>query len=138
MLNIVNRLPLLQRLMGHPSNAEIELATRCRALERRVKLLDASLAFLTSTLHSAADGVMAIHFVSGAKYVNLRFTEMWGRAPDEVMAPGQEAALMALHATMVKDEAQFTARAIELWGSLDCPSFDEIEMKDGRDRKSVV
>ena len=132
MLNIVNRLPLLQRLMGHPSNAEIELATRCRALERRVKLLDASLAFLTSTLHSAADGVMAIHFVSGAKYVNPRFTEMWGRAPDEVMAPGQEAALMALHATMVKDEAQFTARAIELWGSLDCPSFDEIEMKDGR------
>ena len=132
MLNILHHLPVLQRLMGQPSNAEIELATRCRALKRRVKLLDASLAFLTSTLNSAADGVMAIHFASGAKYVNPRFTEMWGQAPDEVMAPGQEAALLALHATMVKDEAQFTARALDLWGALDCPSFDEIEMKDGR------
>ena len=132
MLNILHRLPILQRLMGHPSEAEKELAARHRALERRVKLLDASLAFLTNTLHSAADGVMAIHFASGAKYINPRFTEMWGQAPDEVMAPGQEAALMALHATMVKDEAQFTARALELWDALDCPSFDEIEMKDGR------
>ena len=132
MLNILHRLPVLQRLLGQPSNAEIELAARCRALERRVKLQDASLAFLTNTLHSAEDGVMAIHFVSGAKYINPRFTEMWGKAPDDVMAPGQEVTLMALHATMVKDEAQFTARALELWGALDCPSFDEIEMKDGR------
>ena len=132
MLGILHRLPVLQRLMGHPSEAEKELAARHRALERRVKLLDASLAFLTSTLHSAADGVMAIHFASGAKYINPRFTQMWGHAPDAVMAPGQEAALMALHATMVKDEAKFTARALELWGALNCPSFDEIEMKDGR------
>ena len=132
MLGILRRLPALQWLMGHPLKAEKELAARHRALEQRVKLLDASLAFLTSTLHSATDGVMAIHFASGAKYTNPRFTQMWGHAPDAVMAPGQEAALMALHATMVKDEAQFTARGLELWGALNCPSFDEIEMKDGR------
>ena len=48
------------------------------------------------------------------------------------MAPGQETQLMALHATMVKDEAQFIARATVLWEALDSPSFDEIEMKDGR------
>ena len=106
MLNTLHRLPLLQRLLGRPSEAEKELASRYRALERRVKLQDASLAFLTSTLHSATDGIMAIHFASGAKYINPRFTQMWGLAPDDVMAPGQEVALMALHATMVKDEAQ--------------------------------
>ena len=57
---------------------------------------------------------------------------MWGQAPDALMAPGQEAALMALHASMVKDEEQFIARAIELWTSIDSEAFDEIEMKDGR------
>ena len=103
-----------------------------RAQERRIKQLTASLSFLTHTLHAAADGVMAIHFASGAKYINPRFTEMWGDAPDALMALGQEAALMALHATMVKDEAQFIKRANELWECLESYSFDEIEMKDGR------
>ena len=124
--------PVLQRLLGHPSEKEKALTAQCTALERRIRLLDASHAFLTSTLHSAADGVMAIHLASGAKYINPRFTEMWGQASDALMAPGQEAALMALHATMVRDEAQFIARATELWDTLGSPSFDEIEMKDGR------
>ena len=132
MAKVLDRFPLLQRLLGHPSRAELELTSSNRAKERHIKQLSASLSFLTNTLNAAADGVMAIHFASGAKYINPQFTEMWGEVPEALMAPGQETALMTLHASMVKDEAQFIARATELWGTLDSPSFDEIEMKDGR------
>ncbi len=129
---MLDRFPLLQRIIGRPSLAEKARAAASQAQERRIKSLSASLAFLTNTLNSAADGVLAIHFASGAKYINPRFTEMWGQAPDALMAPGQEAGLMALHASLVKDEAQFIARAKELWSTIDSQAFDEIEMKDGR------
>ena len=132
MTNSSHRFPLLQRLLGRPSRAEIELREANRAQDKRIKTLDASLAFLTSTLNSANDAVLAIHFSSGAKYVNPQFTEMWGQAPEALMAPGQEVALMTLHATLVKDGAQFMARAKELWSSVESEVFDEIDMKDGR------
>jgi two-component system, sensor histidine kinase and response regulator len=132
MLKISDRFPLLQRLLGQPTLAERDLALANRGMQRRLKLMNASLSFLTNTLHAAADGVMAVHFASGAKYINPRFIDMWGTAPESLMAAGQEAALMDLHASMVKDGAQFIARATELWEALDQPSFDEIEMKDGR------
>ena len=132
MAHMFDRLPLLQRLTGRPTRAELALVATHQAQEKNIKTLSASLAFLTNTLNAAADGVMAIHFASGAKYVNPRFTEMWGQAPDALMAPGQEAALMALHASLVKDPEQFIARALELWSRTDSEAFDEIEMKDGR------
>ena len=127
-----HRFPLLQRLLGRPSVAEIELRAANQAQEKRIQTLGASMAFLTDTLNSANDGVLAIHFSSGAKYVNPQFTEMWGLAPEALMAPGQEIALMTRHAAMVKDSAQFIARAKELWTSVESEVFDEIEMKDGR------
>ena len=131
----LGRLPFLQRLLGRLSGLErqlLEARLANEAMEQRLKALTAAHAFLNVTFNSSADGILAIHFASGAKYNNSRFTEMWGKAPEAVMAPGQEAALMALHASMVRDEAQFIARATDLWQSLDTGSFDEIEMKDGR------
>jgi two-component system sensor histidine kinase/response regulator len=132
MAKALDRFPFLQRLLGHPSQAEKALASANRSQERRIKQLDASLSFLTLALHAAEDGVLAIHWVSGSKYINPRFTEMWGETPEALMQPGQEAALIALHASMAKDEAQYIERAEELWKTPDAPSFDEIEMKDGR------
>ncbi len=126
------RFPLLQRLMGLPSSGEQAMALALQTQEKRIKHLTASQTFLSSALNSAPDGLLAIHFASGAKYVNPRFTEMWGQAPDALMAPGQEIALMTMHASLVKDGAQFIARATELWAHMDGEVFDEIELKDGR------
>ena len=132
------RIPLLQHLMGRPSAAEESLSTALTAQEKRIKHLTASQTFLTNALNAAPDGVLAIHFASGAKYVNPRFTEMWGQAPDALMAPGQEIALMTLHASLVKDGDRFIARARELWIHMDGEVFDEIEMKDGRLLERVI
>ena len=125
----LERLPLLRWLTGPSATQQ---ATTHQAQEKRIKHLTASQTFLTNVLNSAPDGVLAIHFASGAKYINPRFTEMWGQAPDALMAPGQEIALMTLHASLVKDGAQFIARARELWAHMDGAAFDEIELKDGR------
>jgi len=127
-----HRFSLLQRLLGRPSSVKIELRAASQAQENFIKTLSASLDSLTNTRNSANDALLAIHFSSGKKYVNPKFTEMWGQAPAELMAPGQEIALMTLHATLVKDSEQFITRAHELWTSVESEVFDEIEMKDGR------
>jgi len=128
----LERFPALQRMLGRPSHAEKDLAAANQALEQRITELNASLAFLNNTLNFAADGVLAIDFRSGAKYYNPRYTEMWGEVSPAMMARGQEPALLALHASLVKDPAQFLARAAELQAAPDSEVFDEIEMKDGR------
>ena len=76
MVNLFKRLPALRWLPKRATHAGKELATSHHALVQRVKRLDASLRFLTSTQHCATDGVMAIHFASGAKYINPRFAQM--------------------------------------------------------------
>ena len=134
----LGRMPLLQRLMGLPSPAEQAMALALEAQEKRIKHLTASQTFLSSVLNSAPDGLLAIHIASGAKYVNTRFTEMWGQSPEALMAPGQEIALMTMHASLVKDGAQFIARARELWAHMDGEVFDEIELKNGRLLERVI
>ncbi len=138
LLKHLGRIPLLGRLMGPSSARQEAMALQLQAQEKRIKHLTASQTFLSNALNSAPDGLLAIHFASGAKYINPRFTEMWGQAPDALMAPGQEIALMTMHATLVKDGAQFIARAEELWAHMDGEVFDEIEMKDGRLLERVI
>jgi two-component system sensor histidine kinase/response regulator len=124
-----------QRVWGRRSRLEKDLAAaqlENKAAVARVKKANATLAFLTLTMDSSPDGVLAVHFASGAKYINPRFVEIWGAMPAELMAPGEEVALMRRHAELVKDSEEFIARAQELWADPDTHAFDEIEMKDGR------
>ena len=97
-----------------------------------LKRMSAALAFLRNSLDSTSDGMLAIHYASGAKFVNAQYTSIWGATPEALMAPGSEPELMALQASKVKDPAQFIERARELWSAFDSEAFDEIEMKDGR------
>ena len=97
-----------------------------------LKRLSGALAFLRNSLDSTSDGMLAIHYASGAKFVNAQYTEIWGDTPEALLAPGRENELMAQQAAKVKDAAQFVERAQELWSALDSEAFDEIEMKDGR------
>lgn len=77
MVNLFKRLPALRWLLKRATHAGKELATSHHALVQRVKRLNASLRFLTSTQRCRwRDGVMAIHFASGAKYINPRFAQM--------------------------------------------------------------
>ena len=135
MVEAPHRFPLLQRLLGRRSRRHDEVAAllaASQAQERRVQALNASLDLLTNTLQASADGVLAIDFSSGISYCNPRFTDIWGPIPPGLMAPGQEAALLARHAQEVKDPVQFMARAAQLQADPGEETLDEIEMKDGR------
>ena len=133
----------MDTLMAHPitpapETLEQALATLAELKEQQhqqaqaLKRTTAALAFLRNSLDSTSDGMLAIHYASGAKFVNARYTEIWGDTPESVMQPGREPQLMALQASKVKDAAQFVSRAQELWSSLDSEAFDEIELMDGR------
>ncbi|MBC7547501.1 MAG: response regulator, partial [Polaromonas sp.] len=110
------------------AEAQQQQQQQAQALKRTT----AALAFLRNSLDSTSDGILAIHYASGAKFVNAKYTEIWGDTPEALMAPGREPELMTLQASKVKDEAQFIARARELWSAFDTEAFDEIELKDGR------
>lgn len=98
---------------------------------QEVTQLRASLAFLESTLDSAADGLMAIHFTTGIKYHNARFMEIWA-LPTDLLERGKEAELIAYHARQVKNPEQFVQRIKELQARQEEPAFDLIELADGR------
>ena len=99
---------------------------------REIKRLAASNAFLTHVLDASEDGVLSIHYASGAKYFNPKFVEMWGQPPATLLKPGQERHLMMYLAVMVRDEAEYVARMDALWTDQQTVSFDEMELKDGR------
>ncbi|MBC7405074.1 MAG: PAS domain S-box protein, partial [Cytophaga sp.] len=132
MNQIIDKFPVLQRLLGRPSQNEKDLIAANKAQEQQIQSLNVSFSFLTDTFNGATDALMAIHFASRAKFVNRKFTEMWGQASNKLMEPGQEISLMTLHASQVKDEAQFIARALDLWTTVTVETFDEIEMKNGK------
>ena len=98
----------------------------------RIKRLAASNAFLSNVLDASADGILSIHYASGAKYFNPKFIEMWGQPPAELLVPGMERQLMLRLAVMLRDEAQYISRLDALWTDQQNESFDEMELKDGR------
>ena len=98
----------------------------------RIKRLVASNAFLSNVLDATEDGVLSIHYASGAKYFNPRFIEMCGYPPAELLTPGKERQLMMHLAMMVRDEAACITNLNALWEDHEAGSFDEMELKDGR------
>ena len=137
-MNTPMALPATHNYTELPGTLEQALAALAESRQlqlqqaQALKRTSAALAFLRNSLDSTSDGMLAIHYASGAKFVNAQYTEIWGDTPEALMAPGREPELMALQASKVKDEAQFIARARELWSALDTEAFDEIELKDGR------
>ena len=98
----------------------------------QVKRLTSSNAFLSNVLDATEDGVLSIHYASGAKYFNPKFIEMCGALPSELLTPGKERQLVAHLATIVRDEAKYITHMNMLWTNYQTSSFDEMELKDGR------
>ena len=137
-MNTPMALPVTHDYTDLPETLELALAALAESRQlqlqqaQALKRTSAALAFLRNSLDSTSDGMLAIHYASGAKFVNAQYTEIWGDTPDALMQPGREPELMALQASKVKDDVQFITRAQELWLCLDSEAFDEIEMRDGR------
>lgn len=93
--------------------------------------LAASLALLTATLESTADGILVVSNEGRVLGHNTKFAQMW-RVPESLFDSGSAAELIAYVLDQLADPAGFTARIAELGSSPDVVARDDIELADGR------
>ena len=111
-----------------------KLGTTSRTLEGRThELIEAraALALLLATLDSTTDGILAMGYFGRAMHYNTRFIEMW-RIPADKLATLNDAALLAIQLSQVKDPERFLADVQERKAHADTEQLTMIEMTDGR------
>ena len=111
-----------------------KLGSTSRTLESRShELIEAraALALLLATLDSTNDGILAMGYFGRAMHYNTRFIEMW-RIPSDKLAMLNEAALLTMQMSQVKDPERFLADAQERKARPDAEQLTMIEMTDGR------
>jgi PAS domain S-box-containing protein len=137
-----NGLPgLVNRLTQELANAQRALAaaqqklgSTSRSLESRTQELTearAALALLLATLDSTTDGILALGYFGRAMHYNTRFVEMWNISQDKLAALN-EAALLAMQLSQVKDPQRFLVDAELRKGRPDEEHFSVVELTDGR------
>ena len=132
---LVNRLAQelaqLQRSLG---TSQQKLTATSRTLETRTQELTearAALALLLATLDASQDGVLAMGYFGRAMHYNTRFVEIW-RIPEDKLPSLNDAALLALQLTQVKDPAAYLAAAQAEQSAPDDAHVSHIELNDGR------
>ncbi|MBI2925078.1 MAG: PAS domain S-box protein [Verrucomicrobia bacterium] len=93
--------------------------------------LEQSLSLLHATLESTADGILVVDRAGQVVSYNQKFRTMW-RLPEELLAAGQDAALIANVLAQVAHPEQFQARIQEVYQHAEAESYDVIEFNDGR------
>lgn len=108
----------------------LRLGARSGDLERAHTLLETREAQLRATLESTVDGILAVDNDGKVMHVSRRFAELW-RVPPELMARGDDHALLAFVLAQLKDPDAFIAKVQSLYDG-DAAGFDVLQFKDGR------
>ncbi len=99
--------------------------------QRHEEELKRTVALVTSTLESTADGILVVNNDGRVVRFNQRFATLW-RVPAELLAKGDDAAVLKHSVSQLKDPEAFMARVRELYAQKPAESFEVIEFKDGR------
>ena len=103
---LTHELAQIQRTMA---GSQRKLTSTARSLEARTQELAearAALALLLATLDASQDAILAMGCFGRAMHFNARFIELWG-IPQHAAECLNDAALLALQLTRVKDPARF-------------------------------
>jgi PAS domain S-box-containing protein len=92
--------------------------------------LRGTLALLTATLESTADGILVVDAEGRIVNFNSRFASMW-RIPKAVLDARDDDQAIAFVLSQLKEPAAFVAKVREVYRA-DTESFDAVEFKDGR------
>ncbi len=114
--------------------AQQRLGSASRTLEGRTQELTearAALALLLATLDSTTDGILALGYFGRAMHYNSRFIDMW-RIPPDKLANLNEAALLAMQLSQVRDPQRFLAQVERHKAEPGTGHFSTIELTDGR------
>jgi PAS domain-containing protein len=132
---LVNRLAQeLAQMQRSLAAAQSKLSAANRTLETRTQELTearAALALLLATLDAMQDGILAVGYFGRAMHYNTRFVEIW-RIPPEKLESLNDAALLALQLTQVKDPARFLEGAQSQQAKPDEEQYSLVELTDGR------
>jgi PAS domain S-box-containing protein len=132
---LVNRLTrelaTMQRTVAH---SQQKLTTTTRLLEMRTQELTearAALALLLATLDASQDAILARGYFGRAMHFNTRFVQIWG-IPEEKVACLNDAALLAMQMTQVKDPARWLHIVQAQRARPDEEVLHVVELTDGR------
>ncbi len=100
-------------------------------VEERTSALASSLSILNATLESTADGILAVDFSGKILSYNSQYALMW-RIPPDVLDRRNDAEVIALASSQIKDPERFAHRIGELSISEGGESSEVIEFLDGR------
>ena len=133
--DLVNRLAQeLAEARRALATATQKLSTTTRTLEGRTQELTearAALALLLATLDSTTDGILAMGYFGRAMHYNTRFVETW-RIPPDKLETLNDAALLAMQLTQVKDPARFLEALQTQQAHPDEEQCSLVELTDGR------
>lgn len=90
-----------------------------------------SASLLRAAIESTADGILVIDNNRHITTHNQRFADMW-RVPPELLAAGQDAALLNFVLDQLEDPQHFMGKVMELYAHPENTSYDTIQFKDER------
>jgi PAS domain S-box-containing protein len=134
-LDLVNRLASeLAELQRRLAGSQQKLTSTARSLETRTQELTearAALALLLATLEASQDGILARGYFGRAMHFNTRFAKMWD-IPQDKVACLNDAALLALQLTQVKNPARWLEIVQGQRARPDEEQISLVELTDGR------
>lgn len=118
------------------SQFELRLTARnlheeAAAREKEAAERERTLSLLRATFDSISDSVLSIDLKGKINSYNQAFVEMW-RVPEEVIASGDDSALVKNAQAQLNNPEHFLERVRELYDHLEATSYDVLELKDGR------
>lgn len=90
-----------------------------------------AMSLLSATLESTADGILVVSSEGEIAGVNNQFLTMWG-IPREMLATGDDEAVMAFVLDQLRDPARFLEKVEALYADPAAESHDILEFRDGR------
>lgn len=115
---------LQQRLREENDALEAKVSRRTSELARSVALLNA-------TIESVTDGIVAVDLTGTVVCHNSKFADIWGFPAD--LIDSEDIRRLAEHAAaQLRDPTMFRCRTQALITDPQTPTFDVIELKDGR------
>ena len=107
------------------------LMTDVAARKQMEQELAASHVLLTAALENSPDAIFVVDQHGQITSVNRNFIDMW-HIPRELIAARDDAPVLELAASLVKNKPEFLARVQELYAHPEIDGEDEFETRDGR------